>query len=229
MTIVRRSKIVVADDNPEWLSLAALALRQRRYRVFPARSGSEAIHQIQRHRPDCAVLDFNLTDKTAIEVGRSIKANPELRRIPLVVLTAHSEEKLRCYRDAEADHFVAKDGRLDELVAVVDSVLRRVAWDRGEITLGDVTLDPRSLSVVHGRSTVKLSPEQFSFFQLLVQRSPHHVPNEDIYRLILHQHRHLGDDTDAVRSLAHRTRQALGLPLRDRIKSIAGLGWVYIV
>lgn len=223
-----RPKILVADDDPECLRLSTLALRLRHYRVFEAQTGTEAIDAAARHRPQCIVLDYFLGDQTALDVSNAIRAKPGLRTTPIVVLTGNTDVKLRSYRACGADHVVVKNGDASELVAVVESTLRRLDWDRGVIAKGDLRLDPQNHTVTPlGGPSLKLSLEQFSLFCLLVAKSPEPATNSEIFSEVLHV-RGKPEDTDAIRSLVCRTRDALGVPLRRRIQCIKGFGWLYL-
>lgn len=223
-----RPKILAADDDPECLRLLTVALRLKKYRVFQARNGREAIDAADKHKPHCIVLDYFLGDQTAQEVSNALRSKVGLRTTPIVILTGSAEIKLRGYRECSADHVVVKNGDASELVAVVESTLRRLDWERGVMNKGDVRLDPKSLTVTQrGTPPVALSDEQFSFFQLLIQKTPEPASSAEIFRLVLGV-RGQPEDTDAIRSLVCRLRDALGEPLRRRIHSIKGFGWLYL-
>lgn len=223
-----RPKILVVDDSEEWRELITIWLRQKRYRVRCAPDGPQAISLAERFRPDCLVLDFNLGAQTAPEVCLALKGRAQLAPMPIVILTCDASEKIAAYTRCKADHFVLKSAGPDELIAVIEAVLRRRDWDAGILQLGDLELVPKTLTARRaGRVVARLSPEQFSFLYLLVQSSPNFVANEELCKAVLHK-RYSLEKSPALRSLAHRLRGALGKTLARRIKNSKRLGWVYV-
>ncbi|MBI5246032.1 MAG: response regulator transcription factor [Elusimicrobia bacterium] len=227
---MHRKKILVADDDEEWRDLLLLWLTKPGYRLFFARNGQEVAGLAERHRPDCIVLDFELGDLSAVEVCRKLKSNPRSQAIPIIVLTAHTDKKLATYNLCQADHFISKiDGGQEELKAILGSTFRRLNWDNRVLEKDDIKLDPVSRRVYRSeRPVTTLSSEQFHFLYILVERSPGYISHAEVAKLILH-HGHEMESTDVIRSLAHRMRRELGSTLGRRIRSLKGIGWLYLL
>ena len=128
----RPINILLVEDNPGDIWLAQEALRRSKMinRLFPLNDGREAVAFLRRQgshagaiRPDLILLDLNLPKKDGREVLAEIKADPDLRRIPVVVLTssAAEEDVLKTY-NLHANCYVTKPVDFDRFMEVVRSV-----------------------------------------------------------------------------------------------------------
>jgi signal transduction histidine kinase len=120
----RRARIVVAEDNEE-LRRFIVELLEAEHEVIATRDGDEALLQVRAQRPDLVVSDVMMPNRTGAELCRSIKLDPELRTIPVILLTARvgSEATLEGYAHG-ADDFVAKPFHPRVLLARVQAQLR---------------------------------------------------------------------------------------------------------
>lgn len=125
-------EILLVEDNPGDVRLTIEALKEGkvRNRLSVARDGVEALAFLRQEgaharasRPDLILLDLNLPRKDGREVLAEVKADPFLRRIPVVVLTTSKAEEdiLRTY-DLHANCYIAKPVDLDQFIAVVRSI-----------------------------------------------------------------------------------------------------------
>ena len=89
-------KIVIADDQPDLLTILVARFKAAGYQVFEARNGAEALAAVRQHKPDVAVLDVMMPELNGFQVCRTMKEDPELAEVPTVLLTA---------KDSEADKF----------------------------------------------------------------------------------------------------------------------------
>jgi CheY-like chemotaxis protein len=124
--------ILLVEDNPGDIDLTRLALRDAKVhvRLHVATDGVEAIDFLRRRgthagapRPDLVLLDLNLPRKDGREVLAEIKGDPELRTIPVVVLSSSEAERdiLRSY-ELHANCYVTKPVDLDRLIEIVNSI-----------------------------------------------------------------------------------------------------------
>lgn len=222
-------RILLADDDAEWRALLQQWLAATPHRLFFAERGRQLIPLAEECLPDCIVLDFELGDQTALEICQTLRQHPRFNRIPIIILTNHTSEKLHAYRNCQADHFIVKnDCGQEELLAVLEATLRRITMDSGIIEHGDTRLDPTDNQVYHeGVPVAKLSEERFAFLAALLASAPRcstyevlleSLPREAGTRLSM----------DALRMLALRTRKDLPKPLARRIRNVKGLGWRYL-
>jgi CheY-like chemotaxis protein len=125
----RPVNILIVEDNPGDVRLTEEALKEAgvRSRVFVAEDGVEALRLLRRQgnpadapRPDLILLDLNLPRRDGREVLAAIKEDPDLRRIPVVVLTTSQDERdVLCAYDLHANCYIAKPADLDEFLRVV--------------------------------------------------------------------------------------------------------------
>jgi CheY-like chemotaxis protein len=83
-----KARIMVVEDNAANMEAMTYLLEAFDYGVIPARSGTEAVALAASEKPDLILCDFHLPDMDGLEVARRIRADPDLRRIPLLAVTA---------------------------------------------------------------------------------------------------------------------------------------------
>ena len=99
----------MVDDEPDLLELVRFNLDRAGFQVDVAESGGEALERLQRSRPDLLVLDLMLPDLSGEEVCRRVRAEPALAGLPVIMLTAKSEEVDRVVGfELGADDYVTK-------------------------------------------------------------------------------------------------------------------------
>jgi len=127
-----RIEILLAEDNPGDVRLTIEALRYNKVQnnLQVARDGEEAMAYLRREgafaqatRPDLILLDLNMPKKSGLEVLAEVKGDPDLRRIPVVILTTSAAEQdiLRSY-DLHANCYVTKPVELDQFMEVVRQI-----------------------------------------------------------------------------------------------------------
>jgi CheY-like chemotaxis protein len=132
--LIRPLEILLVEDNPGDVRLMQEAFRESaaRYQLRVVRDGVEAMEYLAKAgayttvlHPDLIVLDLNLPKKDGREVLHDIKTDPDLRRIPVVVLTTSDAPRdiVRSY-DLHANCYVSKPADLNQLVEVVQSIER---------------------------------------------------------------------------------------------------------
>ena len=104
-----KKRILIVEDHENLLQLQSILLSAKGYEVVGAKDGREAINVIDTVPPDLVVLDIGLPGVDGYEVCRHIKARPETRHIPVVVITARkSREDLQKIDEAGADWYIPK-------------------------------------------------------------------------------------------------------------------------
>lgn len=87
-----RTRVLVVDDEPDLLELVHYNLTKAGYDVACVMSGTEALSHVRVHAPDLIVLDVLLPDIDGLEVCKALRRNPQTEMIPIVMLTARSED-----------------------------------------------------------------------------------------------------------------------------------------
>jgi CheY-like chemotaxis protein len=130
------AKVLIVEDNPVNLRLAQFVLERKGFTVTKAASASECMAQLETAVPDLILMDIQLPGEDGLSVTRKIRANPKLKRIVIVALTAHAmtgdREKILA---AGCDGYLAKPMDPQRLAAEVDAYLR-AAGGRGTAAAG---------------------------------------------------------------------------------------------
>lgn len=164
--------ILVVEDEDALATLLLYNLEKEGYRVAVAGDGEEALVRVEEAPPDLVVLDWMLPKVSGIEVCRRLRSRPESRNLPVIMLTARSEESDRIRGlDTGADDYITKPFSMTELTARVRAVLRRIrpglAEDR--VRHGDVTIDRVAHRVRRAGREVHLGPTEFRLLDYLLQ------------------------------------------------------------
>jgi two-component system KDP operon response regulator KdpE len=159
-------RILVVDDEPQFLRALATNLRGAGYDVETAATAREALDAAGLHPPDAIVLDLLLPDGTGTEVTRELRAWSEA---PIVVVSAVGDEPEKIAAlDAGADDYVTKPFAMGELLARLRAALRR-AGPSGDpvIDVGPIRIDlERQAVTVEGRR-VHVTPHEYRILRLL--------------------------------------------------------------
>ena len=120
--------VLIVDDEKDLRHLLDFNLKQAGYRTVQAATGEEALAQVARHTPHMILLDLNLPDLAGTEVARRLKADPDTREIPIIMLTARGGEADRIAGfELGAEDYVPKPFSVRELVLRLNVVRRRLS------------------------------------------------------------------------------------------------------
>lgn len=168
------TRILVVDDEPQILRALRINLRARGYDVQVAETGTAALKAAAAHPPDLVVLDLGLPDLDGIDVIRGLRG---WTAVPIIVLSgrAGSEDKVAAL-DAGADDYVTKPFGVDELLARIRAVTRRLSatpTDGASVVaprVGRHTINLADRTVARGRRReVKLTPTQWAMLEKLLR------------------------------------------------------------
>jgi len=93
-TPATQKTILIIDDQPFFITMQQNMLQRQGYRVVSASNGAEGLAQAKKHKPDIILLDVEMPGVDGIEVCRQVKGDPELKHIPVIILTATQDPKL---------------------------------------------------------------------------------------------------------------------------------------
>nr|WP_303657286.1 phosphate regulon transcriptional regulator PhoB [Asticcacaulis aquaticus] len=164
--------IIVAEDEDALSTLLQYNLEKEGYEVGIAADGDEALVMIEERLPDLLVCDWMMPKVSGIEVTRRLRAQSETRNLPIVMLTARSEETDRIRGlDTGADDYVVKPFSMVELVARIRAVLRRIRPGLSEdrVTFGEIVIDRLSHRVQRSGRDVHLGPTEYKLLDYLMQ------------------------------------------------------------
>ncbi|MFC8617208.1 response regulator [Micromonospora purpureochromogenes] len=168
------TRILVVDDEPQILRALRINLRARGYDVQVAETGTAALKAAAAHPPDLVVLDLGLPDLDGVEVIRGLRG---WTTVPIIVLSgrAGSEDKVAAL-DAGADDYVTKPFGVDELLARIRAVTRRLSATAADVTsvvaprVGRHTINLADRTVTRDdKAEVKLTPTQWAMLEKLLR------------------------------------------------------------
>ncbi len=163
--------ILVVEDEVAIRDMVALSLERAGYTVVHAADASEAQTALAERLPDLVLLDWMLPGKSGIELARQLRRDDYTRELPIIMLTARSEEDDRIRGlDAGADDYVVKPFSPRELQARIKAVMRRAAGDDGEgvIELEALRLDSASHRVTIQDEALDIGPTEFRLLRFFL-------------------------------------------------------------
>ncbi|MFK7744940.1 MAG: phosphate regulon transcriptional regulator PhoB [Roseobacter sp.] len=166
-------RVLVVEDEPAQREVLAYNLEAEGFAVSQAENGEEAMLLVDEMAPDVIVLDWMMPNLSGIEVCRRLKINTETRTIPIIMLSARSEEVDRVRGlETGADDYVIKPYSIIELMARVRSQLRRVrpAASGERLEYEDIVLDATSHRVNRGETELKLGPTEFRLLSTFMEK-----------------------------------------------------------
>jgi two-component system phosphate regulon response regulator PhoB len=165
------SILIVEDEEPIQV-LLTYNLEAEGFRPRTTANGEDVPRLVSEERPDLIILDWMLPGISGIEVCRLLRARPETRDVPIIMLTARGEESERVRGLATgADDYIVKPFSVPELMARMRTILRRVNPDAVAELLkaGDLSLDRRTRRVTRSTRDINLSPTEFRLLEHLMQ------------------------------------------------------------
>jgi DNA-binding response OmpR family regulator len=177
-----RQRVIIIEDERDIVELVRYNFRKEGFEVESFSRGREGLEYLRRNSADLVLLDILLPDEDGFEICKRLRADERLKALPVIFLTAKSEEMDRVLGlEIGADDYVVKPFSPRELVARVKAVLRRqerVAEKREVVEAGALRLDTRTQEVsVRGR-LVELSALEFKLLFFLASH-PRHVFDRD--------------------------------------------------
>ena len=182
-----QAQVLLVEDEPAQREVLTYNLEAEGYGVRCAENGEEAMLMIAEASPDLVILDWMMPLLSGIEVCRQIKTRDDTRDIPVIMLSARSEE-VDTVRGLEtgADDYVTKPYSVSELMARVRTQLRRTrpATTGETLTFGNILLDPQSHRVSRGDYELKLGPTEFRLLSRLMERPGRVFSREQLLDLV---------------------------------------------
>ena len=174
-------RILVVDDEPFITDLLAAALRFEGFHVEVAGSGREALQVATPGRYDLVMLDVMMPDLEGTEVCRRLRESGVA--VPVVFLTARDSTEDKVHGLGMADDYVTKPFSLEELVARVRAVLRRVGHegpDAAELRYADLVMSVDTHEVWRDGRSIELTATEFRVLQYLLEHPRRVVPKSEI-------------------------------------------------
>lgn len=221
-----RQRVVVIEDDPDIAEAISHQLEKNGFLVRVARTGHEGLDAVRRGA-DLVLLDLNLPGIDGLEVCRMIRRQPSSARLPIIIVSARTEEVDRVVGlEMGADDYVVKPFSLKELTARVKAALRRAAAAAAGAGGGyrdqnwEIEFD--AYLVRYRGEEIRLTQKEFELFRRLVESAGRVVSRERL----LDQVWGGGSEIDARAIDAHirRLRAKLGRA-REHVETLVGVGY----
>ena len=181
-------KILIADDDPQILRALRITLSAKGYQVVTANDGAQAISAAIEQLPDIFLLDLGMPNLNGLEVIEAIRG---WSSSPILVVSgrAGAADKVEAL-DAGADDYITKPFAIEELLARIRALSRRVPQDASSpvVRLGDVTIDLAAHSVTRsnseGSKQLRLTPTEWQFIEILIRNAGKLVTRQTVLTTI---------------------------------------------
>ncbi len=166
------ANILIIEDEKPIITLLEYNLTKEGYKVKSAESGEEGIQSIKNNIPDLIILDWMLPDFSGVEVCRQLKKNKIFKTIPILMLTAKSQEEDKVVGfETGVDDYVTKPFSQKEILLRIKSLLKRTKPTLVEdISIyQDLKIDRITKKIFRGNDEIKLGPTEFKILDFLIK------------------------------------------------------------
>ena len=168
-------QILVVEDEEDILELVSFNLKKQGYQVKGVTSGEEALQEVRRKIPSLIILDLMLPGVDGFDVCKSLKNDPRTKAVPIVMLTARSEEAdIVIGLELGADDYLTKPFSPRELIARVRAILRRSKIDISDHEIlqkvHDIEINVKRHEVLISGNQINLTSTEFRILILLADR-----------------------------------------------------------
>lgn len=164
--------VMLVEDEESLALMLKYNLEKEGYQVLHESRGNKALAQIEKTHPSLILLDWMLPEMSGVEICKLIRSNPEIKTIPVIMLTAKGEEEDKIKGlSAGADDYVTKPFSIPELLARVKTNLRRVPepHQNKELVFEDIRMDLNEKKVFRSDNYIHLGPTEFRLLRTLME------------------------------------------------------------
>ncbi len=168
-------RILVVDDDRDIVRLVRSYLEKAGYEILTAYDGETALQVIRVEKPQLLILDLMLPDRDGWDVARSVRSDPRVAAIPIIMLTARVEDNEKILGlEIGADDYITKPFNPREVVARVRALLRRsqLQKDRqapARLQVGALILDIGKRELTREGNQINLTPSEFEILRELME------------------------------------------------------------
>ena len=219
--------ILIVEDEPPLVEMLKYNFESAGFRTSVATDGQEALFQAEELSPDLILLDWMLPEYSGIEICRKLRDRDATKSVPIIMLTARSEEDDRILGlNSGADDYVVKPFSPKELVARVQATLRRSqpGFAEDKLVYADLTMDLDAYKVFRSEMPIHLGPTEYRLLQVLMQRPTRVFSREQLLDRVWGRDIYVEERTVDVH--IRRLRKALNENDRpDIIRTVRGGGY----
>ncbi len=221
------AKILLVEDEPAIQELLAFNVKQCGFHPIQAGDATAALAHIARELPDLILLDWMLPGIGGIELARRLRAEQRTRNVPIIMLTARTEERDKVLGlESGADDYITKPFSPRELMARIRAVLRRRAPEMSDETISaaSLVLSPATHRVTAAGMHVDLGPTEFRLLHFFMTHPERVYSRAQLLDQVWGDHVFVEERTVDVH--IRRLRQALEPTATDRlVQTVRGSGY----
>jgi DNA-binding response OmpR family regulator len=220
-------RIVIVEDEQDMAELVAMRLKRENYDVDVALNGRDGLAKVRADATDLVILDLMLPKMSGTEVCRQLRSDPQTAQIPIIMLTAKSEESdIVLGLHMGADDYVTKPFSMSVLMARVSALLRRSGQPSEEqadvLKAGPLAIDRQRHQVEVAGEPVQLTLTEFRLLTAIVQAKGRVLTRNQLIDQALGVNAVVTDRTIDVHLAA--LRRKLG-DARTLIRTVRGIGY----
>lgn len=219
------SRVLIVDDEADVVEPLVFALEGEGHTCETVHNGMDALARLEDGEWDLLILDLMLPDISGAEVCRRVRAEPRLRQLPVLILSARGDEFDRVVGfELGADDYVTKPYSLRELILRVAALLRRTAGRLPDERLvdGELVLDLAAMAVTLSGETLELSALEMRILECFLRAPQRALKRSEIRRAAWGPNYRIGER--AVDTNVKRLRDKLG-SAGHRLETVRGIGY----
>lgn len=223
------SKVLIVEDEANIRQLVKYNLEKESFQVIEAEDGLQGLRLAKAEKPDLVLLDLMLPQMDGLEVCRSLKGNQATAALPIIMLTAKSEEIDKVIGlELGADDYMTKPFSPRELVARVKAVLRRSQKEAslpGELSVGRLRFNFSRYEVHMGNAKLELTPKEYELLKMLATNLGKVFTREQLLEKVW-GYEYFGDTRTVDVHVRHlRAKMSTDPETADALETIRGFGY----
>ncbi len=227
ISLANKPLVLIVEDEAALMTMLRYNLEKQGFRVEEAGDGEEALSRINELKPDMVLLDWMLPHLSGIEVCRQIRRRPATRELPVIMITARSEDQDAVRGlNTGADDYVTKPFSTEALVARMRALMRRsnTVPAKGELRFHDIVLDLAAHRISRNGRQLHLGPTEYRLMEFLMQRPRRVFSREELLDAIWGPSIHVEPRTVDVH--IRRLRKAINAPDElDVVRTVRAAGY----
>lgn len=219
-----KQTILVVDDEQDLLDLIEYNLKKEGFDVLKAEDGEEGIKMARKHSPDLILLDIMMPKMDGLEAVEIIRDDEELKRIPIIFLTARGDEKTEVEGlNKGGDDYITKPISTTKLISRIKAVLRRFEENEeftNRLEVHDLNIDKDRYIVTQGDKEFQLPRKEFELLFFLASRKGKVMDRQTLLNQVWGDNIYVVDRTIDVH--VRKIREKLG---DEYIETVKGVGY----
>lgn len=179
---MQQRRILIVDDEPGLRELVRINLEHEGFGVVQAENGVQGLTMVQEHQPDMVIMDVMMPEMDGWEACRKLR---EFSQVPVLMLTAKVQSQdIVTGLDSGADDYLLKPFNMDELMARVRALLRRVPSPNRPVTAGgeEISIDKQKREVLVRGEPIDLTPTEYDLLLMLAENAGTVLEHETLLR-----------------------------------------------